>query len=50
MEVVNEGFCSTDIDEVHKKWINNFQKIFSKCQSEDFNENKSWKTQILLEI
>ena len=39
MEVINDdGSFSTNKDDVYKKWMDEFQNLFSKCQNNDFNE------------
>ena len=39
MEVINDdGSFSTNKDDVYKKWMGEFQNLFSKCQNNDFNE------------
>ena len=39
MKVINDdGSFSTNKDDVYKKWMDEFQNLFSKCQNNDFNE------------
>ena len=39
MDVINDdGSFSTNKDDVYKKWMDEFQNLFSKCQNNDFNE------------